>query len=114
MNQELIDFKECVNRRIEDSVLRIDDLRHAESKRIDQIRSIDVAAVAMAKETASTVAQQLTQISAQFNERLALLEKAQYTNTGSSGGHRDMYGWFFGAIVAVLGFGITIYFALHK
>lgn len=114
MNQELIDFKENVDRTIKDAVHRLDDLRHAETVRIDQIRSIDVAAVAMAKETASTVAQQLTQISAQFNERLALLEKAQYTNTGSSVGHRDMYGWFFGAIVSVLGFGITIYFALHK
>lgn len=112
MNQELIDFKECVNRRIEDAVLRLDDLRRAESMRIDQIRSIDVAAVAMAKETASNVSQQLAQISAQFNERLVILEKTQNTNTGSSGGHRDMYGWFFGAIVAVLGFGITIYFAI--
>lgn len=136
MNQELIDFKESVKSMIQEAVLRLDDLRNAESRRIDQIRSIDIAALSVAndkatiqasvlasqvsqaaetlRQTALTVAQQLNQMSSQFNERLALLEKAQYTNTGSSGGHRDMYGWAFGIVVAVIGFGITIYFALNK
>lgn len=89
----------------------IDKLNVAESKRIDAIRAVDVAAVAIASErasqqaivlanqvsasaetlrslvasTASTVASQLQQVSARLEERLALLEKAQYEGKGLSG-----------------------------
>jgi hypothetical protein len=88
-----------------------DKLSVAEAKRIDAIRAVDVAAVAVASEraaqqanvlanqvaasaealralvatTAATVAQQLQQISTQFTERLAALEKAQYESKGKSG-----------------------------
>ena len=89
----------------------IDKLNAAESKRIDAIRAVDVAAVAIASErasqqaivlanqvaasaetlralvatTASTVAQQLQQVSNQLAERLTLLERSQYENKGLSG-----------------------------
>lgn len=87
-------------------------LREAEAKRIDAIRAVDVAAVAVAAEraaqqatvlatqlstsadtlralvaaTASTVAEQLRQITQSFTERLAALEKAQYENKGGMEG----------------------------
>ena len=86
-------------------------LAAAEAKRIDAIRAIDVAAVAVASEratqranvlasqvassaealralvatTATPVANQLQQISTQFTERLAALEKAHYESKGKSG-----------------------------
>lgn len=112
----------------------------AEAKRIDAIRAVDVNAVSVANErataqaavlanqvsasaetlrslvaaTAATVAQQLAQVSTGIADRLSALEKSQYESKGSSGGMRDVWGWGFGIIVAVIGFGLTIYFALHK
>ena len=87
-----------------------ESLTVAESKRIDAIRAVDVAAVATASErasqqasvlanqvsasaetlrtlvssTASAQAQQQAVFSSQINERLALLERAQYKGEGRS------------------------------
>lgn len=84
------------------------ELSEAEAKRIDAIRLVDVNAVAVASErasaqasvlasqvsqsaetlralvsaTATTVASQLTQISSQLTDRIALLEKSQYEGIG--------------------------------
>lgn len=107
------------------AVRRLDDLRDAETRRINgelQLRdehakgerAMAQAAVLATQATASTVAQQLAQISSQFNDRLSALEKSRYENTGSQGGSRDVWGWVFGIAVALIGFGITIYFALNK
>ena len=86
-------------------------LREAESKRIDAIRAVDVAAVSTANDksaaqalvlanqvssssevlrtlvanTATTVAKQLEDIVSQFNTRMGSVEKAQYENQGKSG-----------------------------
>jgi hypothetical protein len=85
-------------------------LRIQEQERINAIRSVDVNAVAVASEkanqqagvlatqvaasaealrvlvatTASTIAQQLAQITTQFNERLAAVEKANYEGVGKT------------------------------
>lgn len=97
-------------------LIYIDKLNVAESKRIDAIRAVDVAAVAIASErasqqaivlanqvsasaetlralvasTAATVAQQLQQVSNQLAERLSLLEKSQYESKGLSGVHPQL------------------------
>jgi hypothetical protein len=108
----------------------------AEAKRIDAIRAVDVAAVAVANErataqaavlasqvttsaetlrslvaaTAETQARQLSQLTDQQNVRLTNLEKSQYESKGSGTGMRDMYGWIFGGLMAAW----TIYTVLHK
>lgn len=116
---------ENFERRVAEAVKRLDDLRDAETRRINGEmelrdehakgeRAMAQAAVLATQSTASTVAQQLAQISSQFNDRLVTLEKSQYENSGSKGGSRDVWGWVFGIAVALMGFGITIYFALHK
>lgn len=108
------ELREAESRRLtEQLVLRseyTEKLSAAEAKRIDAIRAVDVAAVAVAAErasqqanvlatqvatsaetlrtlvasTAAQVAGQLQQVSQQFTERLAALEKAAYTGEGRS------------------------------
>jgi 3-oxoacyl-ACP reductase-like protein len=89
----------------------VKQLADAEAKRIDAIRAVDVAAVAVASEratqqaavlasqvvssaetlrtlvasTATTVATQLTNLSIALTERLTLLERSQYETKGRSG-----------------------------
>lgn len=115
------------------------ELSVAEAKRIDAIRVVDVNAVSVANEratqqaavlanqvqqsaenlralvaaTAATVAQQLTQVSTQFTERLSSLEKAQYEKQGSGTGMRDMWGWVFAAIMGLATVGSIAYGVLH-
>ena len=102
-------------RRIDEQmVLHFDyiaQLREAETSRINAIRAVDVAAVAIASEKAAaqavvlasqvsasaetlrnlvsaqalTVATQIQQVSQQMTDRIALLEKSQYENQGRSG-----------------------------
>lgn len=105
-------------------------LNVAEAKRIDAIRAVDVAAVAVANErataqaavlanqvsasaetlralvaaTAATVAQQLQQISTQLSDRLSALEKSSYGTTGKSEGSTAMWGY----VAAGAGFLLTI------
>lgn len=115
--------------KLSSAVHRLDDLRDAETRRINeqmQLRAEQAAALAdqvsasaetlraLVAATAALAAQQLTQVSAGISDRLSALEKSQYEKTGSSGGMRDMYGWIFGVVVVVIGFGLTIYFSLHK
>jgi len=99
-------------RRVDEQLALRDDyakqLREAESKRIDAIRAVDVAAVAVASEraaqsaqvlanqvsasaetlrtlvasTAVTVAQQLAQVSSQLSDRISQLEKSSYEGIG--------------------------------
>lgn len=106
------EINESERRRVsEQMILRAEfneKIREAEAKRIDAIRAVDVAAVAVAAEraaqqatvlanqvstsadtlrtlvasTASAVAEQLRQVSQSFTERLAALEKAQYESKG--------------------------------
>lgn len=133
-----------------------DKLALAEQKRLDAIRSVDVAAVSTAADrasaqaqvlannvstsaetlrqlvasTAASVATNLANVSTQLTDRLALLEKKQYeyqgkasvtdpqidallkkmdsviesraTNTGTSGGRKEMYGWILGGIMTII------------
>ncbi len=100
----------------------------AEAKRIDAIRVVDVNAVSVANEraiaqaailakqvaesadalrtlvstTAAAVAQQLQQMSQQFSDRLSQLERAQYEGAGKGAGMKDVIGWIFGAVMALL------------
>lgn len=99
----------------------------AESKRIDAIRAVDVNAVAIASEraaaqaavlqnqvnasaealrslvatTAAAIAQQLSQLTSQFNDRIAALEKSQYEIRGTGAGRKDFYGWIVGGVGAI-------------
>lgn len=112
----------------------------AEAKRIDALRTFDVNAVAVANEramaqaavlanqvaasaetlralvssTATAVAQQLAQISAQLSDRISLLEKSQYESRGTSGGMRDMWGWVFGIGLGVAGLVSIVYTMFSK
>lgn len=112
--RRLEDLRTAENRRIDEiAELRANhakELTVAESKRIDAIRAVDVAAVATASErasqqasvlanqvsasaetlrtlvasTATSATQQQATFSTQINERLALLERAQYKGEGRS------------------------------
>ena len=106
----------------------------AEAKRIDAIRAVDVAAVAVANDrataqatvlanqvetsaetlralvaaTATSTAQQFSTLTTQLTERLSALEKVQNERSGGSGGMRDMWGWIVSAIVAIVAVGVFI------
>lgn len=103
---------EAEQRRIDEKLALIEKyerlLQQAEAKRIDAIRVVDVNAVSVANEraaaqaqvlanqvsasadtlralvatTASTVAQQLAQVTGQLSDRLAVLEKSSYEGKG--------------------------------
>jgi hypothetical protein len=116
------------------------ELRLAESKRIDAIREVDVNAVSVANDraiaqaailanqvatsaetlralvatTAGAQAIQLSALTAQLTDRIALLEKSQYERKGTGTGMRDMYGWIFGIIMALVNVGGILYSVLHK
>lgn len=109
------DLRKAETRRVDgQSMLRAEyeeKLREAEAKRIDAIRAVDVNAVAVASEraaaqasvlatqvsasaetlrslvatSAQATATQLQQIITPITDRLALLEKAQYTGAGKEG-----------------------------
>jgi uncharacterized protein YnzC (UPF0291/DUF896 family) len=109
-------------------------LKLAETKRIDSIRAVDVAAVGVATEkanqqaivlanqvatsaealralvasTATTVASQLQQMSSQLSDRLSIVEKSQYEKQGSGNGIKNFYGWIIAALMAA----VTIYGAM--
>lgn len=165
-NRRQDDLREAESRRVnEQMALRAEydeKLRDAEAKRIDAIRAVDVNAVGVASEraaqqatvlanqvaasaetlralvatTASANAQQLAQITTQFTDRLALLEKAQYEGTGKqsvadpqmagllleikalresgfqASGMKVMVGWLVAGvflIIAVAGFGLALF-----
>lgn len=117
-----------------------EQLSVAEAKRIDAIRAVDVNAVSIANEragaqaavlanqvsasaetlralvaaTATTVAQQLSQMSAQFTDRISALEKSQYEAKGTGTGMRDMWGWVFGGLMALTTIGISLFSIIHK
>ena len=145
-----------INEKIDLHIEYIEKLSLAESKRLDAIRSVDVGTVAIASEraaatatvlasqvsqsaetlrtlvasTAASVAANLSQVSAQLTDRLALLEKKQYenqgkssvtdpqldallkkmdtviesraTNTGQGMGRKEMYGWIVGGIMTLI------------
>ena len=116
------------------------ELRDAEAKRIDAIRAVDVNAVSVASEravaqatvlanqlastaetaralvasTASSIAIQLVQIQGSFNDRVALIEKAQNEGRGSGTGIKDLFFYVFGVVMAI-GSAVAIYAVLtHK
>ena len=134
------DLNAAESRRVDEQMaLRADyeeKLKLAEAKRIDAIRAVDVAAVAVANDKASaqamvlanqvaisaealrssiqatalTVANQLEQLSTQLTGRIALLEKSQYEKQGSSGGYEKFYSWIIAALMA----GVAIYSVFLK
>lgn len=102
-----------------------DKLIEAEAKRIDAIRSVDVAAIATANDrsvnqatvlatqvavtaetlrslvatSSETVQQQLRQLTTQLTDRIASLERQSYEGIGKGGGMRDMWGWVMAAVL---------------
>lgn len=126
------DLRNAETRRVNEQMqLRAEynkQLGEAESKRIDAIRSVDVAAVAVASEratqqasvlasqvvasaetlrnlvssTAATVAQQLAGISSQLSDRISSLEKSQYQDSGNKGGKKDIMGWIVGGVMVLI------------
>lgn len=159
-SKRLDDLRLAESRRIDEQMIlrenHAQQLREAEAKRIDAIRAVDVNAVAVASErasaqasvlanqvaqsadalrilvasTASTMANAQDQASKQFNDRVVLLEKAQYENKGKSGvedpmvaklftkmdsliesraldsgkgkGRSDMVGWIIGGVMFII------------
>jgi hypothetical protein len=103
-------------------------LAKAESSRLDAIRSVDITAVAIANDravasavvlaaqvassaetlrtlvaqTAQTVAGQLASMSNAINDRIATLEKANYTNTGKDTGGKDVWGYIVAGIAVIV------------
>lgn len=116
-----------------------EQLREAEAKRIDAIRAVDVNAVSVANEkatsaaavlaaqvsssaetlralvatTATAQAQQLTQLTTQLVDRISLLEKSQYERKGSGTGMRDLYAWLFAGVLAVINITGVVYAIFH-
>jgi hypothetical protein len=134
------DLRDAESKRVNEVLLLSasyeEKLRLAEAKRIDAIRAVDVNAVSIANEravqqaavlqnqvsnsaealralvatTASTIAQQLQQITNQTTERLAAVEKAQYEGQGRGTGIKDIYGW----LVGLIGLGLYLWSVMHK
>ena len=105
------------------------ELSEKESARIDAIRAVDVAAVASATGKASDQAVVLAnQVTTSFesnrlsvaatvgalSDRIAALERGQYTSGGSSTGMRDMWGWVFGIGIALVTLGLAAVTFLSK
>lgn len=135
----------------------------AETKRLDSVRSVDVAAVSVAAErsaqqavvlasqvtasaetlrtlvasTATTVAQQLAQISSQLSDRISALEKSsyegknigipqevtrrlaeleeqRYKGEGRGNGMEKMWSLVFVIGTFIIGTGLTLYLTLRK
>jgi hypothetical protein len=126
------DLREAESKRVNE-LLQVrdqhyEDLRIAETRRVDAVRATDVAAVAVANERAVQQAQtlatsvatshdavllristmqevnakQITQLGQQLTDRISSLEKNQYVKAGSSTGMRDMYGWIAAGLVAMV------------
>ena len=117
----------------------MDKLSVAEQRRIDAIRAVDVNAVSVASErasaqaavlanqvsasaetlralvatTASAQRQQLSILTNQITERIAILERNQYEKSGTGAGMRDMWGWIFGGLIGVVGIATTLYNVFH-
>src|ERR1035438_4588914 len=100
-------------------------LRIAEAKRIDAIRSVDITAVAivharavasavvlaaqvassaetlrtLVAQTAQTVAGQLATMSSAINDRISALEKTQYTTSGKDTGSASVWGYIVAGVM---------------
>lgn len=100
----------------------------AESKRLDDIRTVDVKAISVANDravvratvlanqvatsaetlralvssTAETQATQLAIITKQITDRLAALEMSQYQHKGTSSGMKDFAGWLFAGTMGII------------
>lgn len=110
-----------------------------EQRRIDAIRSVDVNAVGVASEraaaqaavlatqvsasaetlralvatTANSQAQQLSILTNQITERIAILERNQYEKGGSSTGMASLYQWVLGGILALVSIGGALFTIFH-
>ena len=58
---------------------------------------------------ASTQSNAISQIATQLTERIASLEKAQYERKGSGLGMRDMWGWLFAGVMALVTISALLY-----
>ena len=113
------------------------EMAEAESKRIDAIRAVDVAAVSVASERATAQASvlanqvvvsadtlrnlvastdaaratQLTQMLSALTDRIGILEKSQYENKGSGSGMERMWGWAFGILMFLVGIAGVVFAA---
>lgn len=114
---------------IERAVARLDDLRDAESRRVDQqmqLRaeySVNLASqISQSAETlrvliaatASTQAQQLSALTTHLTDRLSSLEKFQYEKSGNSGGMQSMWGYVFAIGGGVITVAIGLYAVMNK
>lgn len=132
--KRLDDLRIETNRRVDEiSRLRAEharELSNAEAKRLDAIRAVDVGAVVVASEraaaqaavlakqvqesaetlrtlvatTATAVAQQLSQLSMQLTDRLALLEQSKYESKGAKGISSQVL-----MLIAALAGGVIVY-----
>lgn len=88
-----------------------DKLREAETKRLDAIRAVDVAAAAVAQQriettaatlrdlvasTASAAATAAASITNSLAERIAQLERTSYEGSGRGAGMEKFWGWIVG------------------
>ena len=142
--ERLDDLREAESRRVNELLAVLEahskELKEAEAKRIDAIRAVDVNAVAVANErataqaavlanqvqasaevaralvasNAAAVAEQLTQLSKQFMDRIASLERAQYEKQGTGAGMREMYSWLFAGLMALVTIGAVIWGIFKK
>lgn len=119
---------EVLDRERNDHVKEVADLRaefgkvlgEKETDRLNAIRQVDVAtsdskasgvALAVSALSAATntdkenIRKQLEATVGQINERLLALDRKQSEGAGTKGGIRDMGGWIFGAIMALLALG---------
>jgi hypothetical protein len=94
-----------INEKMNLHIKYMKELAEDESNRIKEVRKVDTEAVSIASEstvkraevlaiqvqqTATTLSQQLTVVTAQLIERIAALEKAQYENIGKLGASPDI------------------------
>jgi hypothetical protein len=133
----LVAERSRINQYMELTVSHAEELRSAESKRVDAIRAVDINAVTVANDRAvqqaSILANQLvaatdgfrkqiadlnTQLSDRINfvsnqmsQRISDIEKSQSARQGSGAGMKELYGWIAGGIVLLIA---IANFVLHR
>lgn len=87
------------------AIQRQDDLRAAETRRIDDLAKLRVEYESIIQGLRSNslmlVASQLKENKQDASERIAKLEQFRYESSGTGGGRKEMVAWFIAAVAAI-------------
>jgi tetrahydromethanopterin S-methyltransferase subunit G len=80
----------------------------------ETLRSLVQTTAAAQAQNSQQLVNQLTDRLATLGDRVSATEKNQYEKAGSGMGMRDMYGWIFGAVMALVAISGALYTIFHK